>query len=974
MLAPLSHTQQPLTLIADSGIQFICLALPAQSTQPVGRFVRKTANGPLLKLAWDAQSERCLLSSSPSVPPEVVKPECTFSIDASLTALDGEWLPLPVQRSLGSSGPDNWARVQVSVKGEAPRITLAFDTRLLPEDQAQLGPTAADVRNGCQFIIPWENHSLESWLDMPWIDSWLRDVFEQHASAGGEEPAQIELALKRFEYQAHWINVLTLLGEHLSIPEITLVSATLQTPAIPVDLILDVGNSHSFGLLAEDQGPGSAALRLSTPLHIRSLAQAHLTSEPLFTSRVEFNEARFGSVRHSTASGRSNAFHWPSMVRVGDDARMLALTRTGTEGASGVSSPRRYLWDSTPSQRPWRQSLARHRSGPEPFAITGPIQTLINDEGEPLWALAAEDRLPVFTPSYSRSSLMTQMLCELLAQAICQANSLAHRQQMGAITAPRQLHNIILTLPSAMPERERSLFAERMQQAIGLVWKALGWHPQDETWQSDGAQNSCTLPAPKVHAWWDEATCGQLPWLYNESQTRYQGDCRALFNDLARPDLESHTQGSLRVALIDIGGGTTDMAITHYQLDDAPGGDGKITPTLMFREGFRLAGDDILLDVIRRCVLPAISQQLARAGVKNTSAAMNTLFGDQGRQDASAVLRQQATLQLFIPAAQAILQAWEQADMLTLAGGITLRLGDVPGVAPGERVLAHIHQQLAPWLGNEADPKLLDTRIEVSFSALQAALLTGEFAISRPLIALCEAIHHAQCDLLLMTGRPTGLPGIKALIQQQRPVPVSCQVWLSDYRWGDWYPVAPCQGCAKSTAAVGALLCSLALELRLPQFNFHAAHIGTWDTVRYFGQLSSGGDLPDETVWYRDINLDNPGETLDARLHFPVRGPVMLGYRQLDNAHWPATPLYVLEPTHPSLSRALAADGVLNVRLQLDHHPATRLAQGFSLAAAWMQDGTPVPLAHLQLRLHTLGAHSTGASHYWIDSGSVFQP
>jgi hypothetical protein len=60
---------------------------------------------------------------------------------------------------------------------------------------------------------------------------------------------------------------------------------------------------------------------------------------------------------------------------------------------------------------------------------------------------------------------------------------------------------------------------------------------------------------------------------------------------------------------LDIGGGTTDMAITHYQLDDGPAITLK-SPQLLFREGFKVAGDDTLLDVIQRYVLPALQTQL----------------------------------------------------------------------------------------------------------------------------------------------------------------------------------------------------------------------------------------------------------------------------------------------------------------------------------------------------------------------------
>ncbi len=87
------------------------------------------------------------------------------------------------------------------------------------------------------------------------------------------------------------------------------------------------------------------------------------------------------------------------------------------------------------------------------------------------------------------------------------------------------------------------------------------------------------------------------------------------------------------MASIDIGGGTTDMAITHYQLDDGSGNNVKITPQLLFREGFKVAGDDTLLDVIQRYVLPALQTQLQKSGIADASQLMASLFGDSGRID-----------------------------------------------------------------------------------------------------------------------------------------------------------------------------------------------------------------------------------------------------------------------------------------------------------------------------------------------------
>ncbi|MDI9229662.1 virulence factor SrfB, partial [Serratia bockelmannii] len=185
-----------------------------------------------------------------------------------------------------------------------------------------------------------------------------------------------------------------------------------------------------------------------------------------------------------------------------------------------------------------------------------------------------DERLPVFTASYSRSSLMTFMLCELLAQAMMQMNSVAQRQRMPQSQAPRQLRHVILTLPSAMPKPEREIFRRRMQEAIALVWKAEGWHPAEEAFSPQNQAKSLR-PVPDVQMEWDEATCGQMVWLFNETQVNFAGRAEDFFSSMARPDRPREADEvpgkSLRIASIDIGGGTTDLAITQYRLDDGQG-------------------------------------------------------------------------------------------------------------------------------------------------------------------------------------------------------------------------------------------------------------------------------------------------------------------------------------------------------------------------------------------------------------------
>jgi hypothetical protein len=991
MLVNLCDYKQSVTLIANSGVQFLDFGLTPQASLQSGRFVRKTANGPLLRLDYDLINSRYTLPGRDGGQPEVVKPESTLPLLESLAVLDGVWLPIPFLRfnppRTFVEGPDNWARVQIrklaepDSAGNTHRVTLALDSQINDLSPLALAPTTNDILNGTRFALAWRDDEVFDFLDQTWIDGWLREAFLHYAtSVENRSEREIAQALRGFEYQAHWLNLLTLLGEQLTVPEVKIVTHTLSTPAIPVDLILDVGNTHTCGVIIEDQGDANDGLRQTAELQVRSLSEPQFLNEPLFTSRLEFSEARFGKQHFSVESGREDAFVWPSIIRVGDEARKLAMQRLGTEGNSGISSPRRYLWDETPVLQDWRFSQMNSKSQREPLATAFPLMNLMNDDGQPLYTLPLDERLPVFSPQYSRSTLMTHMLCELLAQALGQINSVATRLRLGFPASPRQLRTIILTLPSAMPKQEREIFRRRMFEAIALVWKAMGWHPQDDDFSNSKQRDKSVVPVPQIQMEWDEASCGQLVWLYNEAISHYAGQTETFFASLARPDRigapDEMPGRALRVASIDIGGGTTDMAIVHYQLDDGTGSNVKITPHLLFREGFKVAGDDILLDIIQRCVLPALQTQLQKSGITDAAALMATLFGDSGRIDTQAVLRQQTTLQLFMPIGHAILSAWEQSDINDPLAGLHATFGELLSQQPTRNVMNYLKQAIDHALPASAPAfDLFAVPLQVNFSDLQAAMLGGQFTLTAPIHAVCEAISHYGCDVLLVTGRPGCLPGVQALIRHLQPVPVNRMVWLDKYRVHEWYPFSQQGriGNPKSTAAVGAMLCSLALDLRLPRFNFKAADIGAYSTVRYLGVLDNVvNTLREENVWYEDIDLDKSGAKLDARLHFPLRGNVTLGFRQLANARWPATPLYTLSINSPELAKAIAGDGVLNVRLALTGGSKALGPEAFTLSEAWLQDGTPVAADALTFKLNTLADRRHSGSHYWIDSGSVY--
>jgi hypothetical protein len=94
-------------------------------------------------------------------------------------------------------------------------------------------------------------------------------------------------------------------------------------------------------------------------------------------------------------------------------------------------------------------------------AAAGPMAQLVNQKGEPLHLVDPDadsaDHLPVFEPLYSRSSVMTFVLSEVLLQALTLMNSPQQRGRRAHAETPRRLRRIVLTLPTGMPLAERPM-------------------------------------------------------------------------------------------------------------------------------------------------------------------------------------------------------------------------------------------------------------------------------------------------------------------------------------------------------------------------------------------------------------------------------------------------------------------------------------------------------------------------------------
>ncbi len=982
-LARLPSYPSPTTLIARSGIQFLDFGFdPSRLKVREWGFHDTTASGSvddLVQLDFDVVRGQYEVVENGRR--RAAEPNLAVTAKDALAPFVDKWVPVPFLQMRPNNqfreGPGDWARIRVvdlearygegfrDEQGNRYRAVLAFDTGLIAEAEgrAYLAPSSKDVTAGALFALA-PNQRANHWLlRQGWMGQWLEELFrELHPRATAEE-IDSDIKQKPQEASARYLAFLGLLAEAIHFPPVKLVGDAERPGrgAIEVDLVLDVGNSRTCGLLIEAAGELGINLNDSYELALRDLSHPECVHTKPFESRIEFAQAWFGKNHLSRLGGRADAFVWPTMTRVGPEATRLAARRRGTEGNTGMSSPKRYLWDEEPQTHEWRFNIAYAQDQTAMPAAAGPMAQLINQKGEPLHLVEPEadsaDHLPVFEPLYSRSSIMTFSLTEVLLQALTLMNSPQQRGRRAHAETPRRLRRIVLTLPTGMPLAERLIFRKRAEAARDLVWMMMGWKLDD-----------VAAPPPRVLTDWDEASCTQLVYLYTEVARNFGGDARRFFQ-IARKPRGRTADSALIIASIDVGGGTTDLIINSYRLEGA-GTSVTLFPEQKFREGFNVAGDDILLRVVQAHVLPPIEVAMRAAGIANPADLMAELVGgDRGGEDViQRNLRQQFALQIAHPIALEFLRAAETYD--PSSGVLTAEPRGYDsffpgGAKPSQEVVTFVNDAVRKRGAKDFDLKTTEFPID-----LVELDKTVRAEMARVLAPLAEIVHAYDCDVLLLSGRPSRLPGIRALLMELLPLPPERVISLHEYRVGAWYPFRDARlrvEDPKTTVAVGAMIAALA-QSQLPDFSFRSDLLRSKSIAKFIGKLDGGGRLQKEDLVYRDVDLDNREYEL-PEIAFEFRGPMWLGARQLDLVRWPAARLYALEFAKPEYAERHARETPFKIALSRvkPKDKDSGDVERFRLRQVTNRDGRAVALDRLTLRLQTLPRREG----YWLDTGML---
>ncbi|HUZ66315.1 MAG TPA: virulence factor SrfB, partial [Beijerinckiaceae bacterium] len=391
-----------------------------------------------------------------------------ISAQRALEPFLGKWIPAPflaIEANVDShghqllqQGPTNWARVRVSLaepgneEGLTHRVVFAIDTEILERrpNRAYVAPSPQDAQGEQEFCFAYLFRDIAWFLsDMrrgpgggeevnrqEWVERWVDELFVESKTAQKGRPPRDDEREGPLEHAARYIAFLQYLYHAMAIPRLRLIDTLSDDPSVrpvDVDLVLDIGASRSCGLLIESF-PNQEKIDLgnSFVLQLRDLEEPHRVYDDPFESDVQLATAEFGKEHLSRWSTRTRAFFWPSLVRIGPEAARYRESAEGTEGASGMSSPKRYLCSVEPVNQEWRFQPRDYGARGQPPTIDLAARNYLNFRGDVLRQVAEERRFyerlvwmpdfaeldqPATRLSYSRSSFFTFMVMEILYQA-----------------------------------------------------------------------------------------------------------------------------------------------------------------------------------------------------------------------------------------------------------------------------------------------------------------------------------------------------------------------------------------------------------------------------------------------------------------------------------------------------------------------------------------------------------------------------
>lgn len=777
-----------------------------------------------------------------------------------------------------------------------------------------------------------------------------------------------------------------------------------------VHMVVDFGNSRSGAVLLEFRG--IAQQPLMTPLQLVNRYQLDswdrsgefvpnnaawwfcsrtLWCTPPYLPPPRLEKTLFKTVKRRNVFGKETeetvpvtVFETPhlfedfSMVRMGREADDLAgVMRVEGEVRSGVSSPKRYLWAKDASwleEANWYMAdpFDRYHSPQHATLLKGPLLRFLPEDDSADVPVPNFEEVPA-KPRHAPRVLMTAALYEMLCQAYAYANSHSYRRMAGEVGRMRELRSFTLTYPSGMIPCERAQLQAQAQKAIGIFMCTLG---------------KSQRVAPELKLSVDEASAVHLTYIWSEVQklggnpglwfsvmgrapapkpaeeaaappaadppARRSGypvttlRARRSHERRARPEAPGADGPEVRVACIDIGGGTSDLMIAKYSCKIELGGC-LVRGETLHRDGISVAGDHLVKRLLERIIVPQFADVVGME-----AADVELLFGRQVPKNREFRARRVHWInRLFVPLAQAYLE--------NAVAGVEDKIShtDPNFVAP--EVVQSVQEtvnQLWPNtynvkqdLGLYLDQELFEDVVREVFGDL--------------LLDFCESIVEHKADVVLLAGLPTKLGCIQQLVETNLPLPKSRILPMYGRYVGVWYPYQNPDGLnpgvivdPKSTVVVGAAIGFSAMHGKLPGFNFEMTDKAAKKS--YYWGVMNQSRIDDPQVIF-DAESENASTVQRKELSLAAEN-LIIGRKRRAHKNAQASPVYLLKVLRGGQI------GKVNVKVTVDRRVDQEGEEELAVESAEGEvDGVPALLGqNVLFEWRTLADER-----YYLDTGGL---
>ena len=580
--------------------------------------------------------------------------------------------------------------------------------------------------------------------------------------------------------------------------------------AIKVDLIVDFGNSRTVVLGLEQFKSSQGLASICRPILFPSagadveMLDYDITNfddaipdswftlmEPVFpeeparhvASSVESTEPQkrrlFGLLgpkkkKMEQISLTPHMFRSISPAVIGPVAKKV-LSGLNVEGGglAFLSSPKRYVWDDeaagangkthwTMSRQDWRaEGSAQNRLRPLSGEIMRFMPNADADWTLESWPFLTEGEHDV-RADHSRADALVWVALSIMEHAHKQIQSEAWRKNNQPFLR-RELGDILLTYPAGWTEAEIDVFREKWEKARDIFAMSRMETPKIAFEKGE---------LPDVALELDEAVAPQLAIVFSEMHhMRDYGE-----NWIELYGRERSGKQTVRVMTIDIGGGTTDTSVVEYA-DDQPGVGVDLAANLMFKDSTTIAGDRLVKDIVERVMLPQLGEAFAHD--KQQKDLYERFFFTRANRDGERAKWSVISRTVIIPMIHHWLRNFSAEDVSTV---------DWRPVAAGASA-EQIEQlnQMGKAMGLSADILNPFESVKPKVSLIRKTIQDWFLHIAD---AHARYLAIFECDLVILTGKPSELPEIRELLEKRLPIFPDRILSAKGYFAGDWLPLS----------------------------------------------------------------------------------------------------------------------------------------------------------------------------------------